>query len=95
MQHEHTVMMYSLQTCTRTPAQRHVTHVHFQGILRNILRQEGVRGLFRGILPGLSKSFVSNGMAMIALNFTQRSLSVEGGREDHDGAGAVVGGPRR
>ena len=90
-------MMYSLQTCTRTPAQRHVTHVHFQGILRNILRQEGVRGLFRGILPGLSKSFVSNGMAMIALNFTQRSLSVEGegGREAHDGAGAVVGGPRR
>jgi solute carrier family 25 carnitine/acylcarnitine transporter 20/29 len=45
-------------------------------ILARIVREEGARALFRGILPGLSKSFVSNGAAMIALHFTQRSLRV-------------------
>jgi solute carrier family 25 carnitine/acylcarnitine transporter 20/29 len=48
-------------------------------LLRQIVREEGVRGLFRGILPGLSKSFVSNGAAMIALNFTQRHLTCGSG----------------
>lgn len=49
-------------------------------ILRHIVRDEGSKGLFRGILPGLCKSFVSNGAAMIALHFTQRSLASEAGR---------------
>jgi len=44
-------------------------------ILQQIVRDEGARALFRGILPGLCKSFVSNGAAMIALHFTQRSLA--------------------
>ena len=44
-------------------------------ILRDIVRQEGAHALFRGIIPGLCKSFVSNGAAMIALHFTQRSFS--------------------
>jgi solute carrier family 25 carnitine/acylcarnitine transporter 20/29 len=43
-------------------------------ILSRIVREEGARALFRGILPGLSKSFVSNGAAMIALHFTQRNM---------------------
>ena len=44
-------------------------------MLRTLVREEGVRGMFRGILPGLCKSFVSNGAAMIALSFAQRHLT--------------------
>lgn len=43
-------------------------------ILARIVREEGFRALFRGILPGLSRSFVSNGVSMIALHFTQRRM---------------------
>jgi len=49
------------------------TSVH--QMLRTLVREEGVRGLFRGILPGLCKSFVSNGAAMIALSCAQRHLT--------------------
>ena len=47
-------------------------------ILRTIMREEGVLALSRGIFPGLTKSFVSNGAAMIALHFTHRSMTPGG-----------------
>jgi solute carrier family 25 carnitine/acylcarnitine transporter 20/29 len=40
-------------------------------IIRGIMAQNGVRGLYRGFLPGAMRSFVSNGAGMAVYQFTQ------------------------
>ena len=35
----------------------------------------GIRGLYRGILPGSIRSFMSNGTSMIVMSWAQRKVS--------------------
>ena len=39
--------------------------------LGGILRDSGVKGLYRGFLPGALRSFVANGAGMAVYQFTQ------------------------
>lgn len=40
-------------------------------ILSDIVRTDGMRGLYRGFLPGAARSFVANGVGMAVFQFTQ------------------------
>ena len=52
------------------------------GILRQVVRSEGVRGLFRGLAPGAMRSFTANGMGMAVYQLTQSMRrDAPGGRE--------------
>ena len=40
-------------------------------IVRQVAATDGLRGLYRGILPGALRSFVANGAGMAVYQFTQ------------------------
>jgi len=46
-----------------------------------ILRTQGVRGFYRGILPGSQSVFLRNGAAMITMQFAQKKLTQAGFRD--------------
>ena len=48
---------------------------------RFILRTQGVRGFYRGIVPGSQSVFLRNGAAMITMQFAQKKLTQLGFRD--------------
>ena len=41
----------------------------------------GILGLYRGLCPGLCRSYFANGFAMIVMAFAQRKISESGLRD--------------
>ena len=52
-------------------AEAQVTGRSTLAIVRQLAASDGLRGLYRGFLPGALRSFVANGAGMAVFQFTQ------------------------
>lgn len=49
--------------------------------MQQVAKENGIRGLYRGLMPGLIRSFVANGFSMIVMDFAQRTVTEWGWRD--------------
>jgi len=72
------VLKNQVQAQTPTPSSRTPTLAER---VRSLRAQYGLmRGLYRGVLPGTYRSFISNGCSMVAMQYAQRKVTEFGWR---------------
>jgi solute carrier family 25 phosphate transporter 23/24/25/41 len=60
---------------------------HYKGVadvFRRVLKHEGPKGLFKGIVPSFMKSIPAHGCTFLVYEYFKRSLGIEKKKKHHE-----------
>lgn len=70
-----------IQANTPIPSAVNPLHATTTERIKYVVSQYGIQGLYRGILPGVMRSFISNGTAMVVMKYANKKVSEWGLRD--------------